>query len=172
MLRPFKINCLFCISARVAFAMIKTETQTVNFSCVCFVFRSRAYKLEFFFMQNRQFILNSLNGKAEESNEIQCLITSVLSIICTKEINTKGVYLKGTYWLKSHTFCRTIQPVYLPWGMKLQSYLGIPGNCIVVTEPTNFFPNTESCNLLKAKHILWDPEGMEGYPSGLATLDK
>ncbi len=28
--RPFKINCLFCISARIAFAMIKTKTQTVN----------------------------------------------------------------------------------------------------------------------------------------------
>ncbi len=27
---PFKINCLFCISTRVAFAMIKRKTQTVN----------------------------------------------------------------------------------------------------------------------------------------------
>ena len=28
--RPFKINCLFCISARAAFAVIRTETQAVN----------------------------------------------------------------------------------------------------------------------------------------------
>ncbi len=28
--RPFKINCLFCLRARVAFAMSKTKTQTVD----------------------------------------------------------------------------------------------------------------------------------------------
>ena len=71
-IRPLKVDCLFCIPACVALAMIQTKTHRCKMKKPqhnrpdCSHFRAPAYKLEFLRIQNRQSILNGLTDSTGE----------------------------------------------------------------------------------------------------------